>query len=48
MTQVCFRRVTTTWSLKVDRADERLFMKSAAPTTATAMNGIQKRPAFCR
>ena len=48
MIQVCLWRATTSWSRKFERADVRLFMKRAAPKTASAMSGSHNSPAFCR
>ena len=48
MIHVCLWRTATTWSLKFERAEVRLFMNNAAPIAASAMSGRKKSPAFWR
>ena len=48
MTHVWVRPATASCCFALDRAEERLFMKRAAPKTASAMNGSHMSHAFDR
>ena len=46
MIQVCLRPMMASWSLNVDLAEVRLFMKKTAPNTATISGSTHINPAF--